>query len=695
MVIIFKSITFLFCLTIFSLAHGAESFLKTNTDTKRILLAKASSKSSVTKTSPPKSSATEPSKTGRYCLPDVSANKSLAKGVILVLHYWPDAKQEKDILERLNSESLEKKSEIERFKVLVFEWTKPHKDKKAKKLCKKLSNVPYLKHCEPDYMTVPAVEGGANKKQETLNEEGTNYIMLRNWVNNRGLSIANAIHFLDRKNIPILQINNPEVPALRAAGKSYSPTIHAIPNTSENMRILNQFAEGQQSESQQPESQKVKTLDMPLRQNSQPAFDPNTMGNLRSCDIVSSQVGFFNGKLSDYWGQELIGADLLKEELEKTDVPDKHLAEAVDSKERNHDEKVRNLISDQGKHSVLPEIGDKAGITNVYYVSDMLRETNRLLDKVDDTCSAENSNTDSSSHTSSQQQRDSNNQDSSQQQRDSNDQDSSQQQRDSNNQDSSQQQRDSNDQDSSQKQRSNSQTTSQEQETTTHDGTEYLMLSNWANNRNFELGNVIGFLGREEIDIEYIDSPYIEGLKAAGESWSPTVHVIPNTESNRTKLQQYATQRGQTVYSRTLTVKWKTATNWNQDWQGQKDDLPSAYDLEASYEVDKSKSGLYARKYKYIFRRPVLDMRGKASISTELFNWLPPIVLLNKNNVRKLKIWGTKEVGNGTITINGVSLTMTEVPGTISDVPGSAMRHGRWEADLTQTQFNTIYNAGL
>lgn len=660
-----KSFIFFLFSTACFFANGTEALLKDNVSAKKILLAKASSSKKSAKIHKTKKSKPEAHKTNKYVLLDSSTDKPQAKGVILVFHHWPDkhnTKEKDELFKKLNSAGLKKKSEIERFKTWIFEWSTPHKGKEAQKLCKEFSDISFVKHCEPDYIVTPAVDSkSSNKKQETINHNGTNYIMLRNWVNNRGLSIANAIYFLSRHNIPTVQIDNPEVPALIAAGKSYSPTIHAIPNTSANMKLLEQFAQGQSVAPRNPSgSSKVETPEISFNQNSQRVTDPEAKGNLRSCNIVPAQANFFEGQLSDYWGQELIGADLLKEELEKTDVPDKHLVEVFDSKKRNHDKKVRNLIADEGKNSVLPEIGDNAGITNVLYTSDILREANNLLNRVDNICSVEKSEQDPS------QQQASNNQD-------------PQQQRSSNNQ------------------RTTDQTsTLQSGDITTHENTEYIMLGAWAINRDYELSSVIGSLTRAGITIQYIDNPHTDALKAAGENWSPTIHVIPNTESNKAKLEQFAQQRGTTVYNHTLNVKWKSVTDWSSVWKSATgDQTPSDhYDLEATYEVDQDKTRLYRREYKYIFRPPVLDMRGATQISTNLFNWLPPIVLLNKNNVRKLKVWGTKEVGNGSLTINGVSLTMTMVPGTISDVTGSSKRHGQWEADLTQTQFNTIYNAG-
>ena len=63
--------------------------------------------------------------------------------------------------------------------------------------------------------------------------------------------------------------------------------------------------------------------------------------------------------LPTYWAQEMIGADLLREKLKKAKPVEKHLVAVFDSPKRNHDVKVRNLISGEGKQAVLPELGNR------------------------------------------------------------------------------------------------------------------------------------------------------------------------------------------------------------------------------------------------------------------------------------------------------------------------------------------------
>ena len=382
---IFKGFIFFIFSTACLFANGIELSLKTDNDTTRLLLAKDSS-SQNTLTGTPKIT--------KYSLPDSNVDNPQAKGLILAFNKWPDDEEKAVILKKMTTAGLEKKTEIQRFKVWIFEWPKLHEGAEAQKLCKELSNLSSLKHCEPDYTVSPDVQAdsSSSQKQETINQGGTNYIMLRNWVNNRGLSIASLIGFLSKKNIQILQIDNPEIPALRAAGKSYSPTIHAIPNTSANRNQLEQFAQGLSSsyspKSQQLESQEIERPVRLSNTNPQTEIDPDSRGDLKSCNIVFSQAGLFEDRLSDYWAQELIGADLLREELEKAPPIEKHLVEVFDSPTRNHDIGVRNLISDEGQNAVFPELGDKAGITHTLYASMALTEVNRLLNKADQVCTA-------------------------------------------------------------------------------------------------------------------------------------------------------------------------------------------------------------------------------------------------------------------------------------------------------------------
>lgn len=84
--------------------------------------------------------------------------------------------------------------------------------------------------------------------------------------------------------------------------------------------------------------------------------------NLKNCNILTSEYQLKEGKLSDFWAQEIIGADLLKEELKQAaPLPEnKYLISVFDSNNGaltiDHDVRVKNLITDSGPHSVLPQL---------------------------------------------------------------------------------------------------------------------------------------------------------------------------------------------------------------------------------------------------------------------------------------------------------------------------------------------------
>ena len=94
-------------------------------------------------------------------------------------------------------------------------------------------------------------------------------------------------------------------------------------------------------------------------------FEKQETLNLRSCGIASSSNELIESFLSDYWAQELIGVDLLKEELLKTDFNRAgNFISIFDVRADNHHAYVKNLISSEGFHSVLPKLNE--GLVTFY-----------------------------------------------------------------------------------------------------------------------------------------------------------------------------------------------------------------------------------------------------------------------------------------------------------------------------------------
>ena len=130
-------------------------------------------------------------------------------------------------------------------------------------------------------------------------------------------------------------------------------------------------------------------------------------GNIRTCNTIPFEFGMFEGKLSDYWAQEMIGSDLLKRELEKAPPIQKHLVDVFDWswKVFRHDIRVKNVVSDEAGHSVLPELGDQqVSMTDVFYDSKLIEAADKLLTKAEKKCDIYKDSSDSNTapHSSSQ-----------------------------------------------------------------------------------------------------------------------------------------------------------------------------------------------------------------------------------------------------------------------------------------------------
>ena len=102
--------------------------------------------------------------------------------------------------------------------------------------------------------------------------------------------------------------------------------------------------------------------------------------DIRTCGLVSSSQSLKEGRLSDYWAQELIGSDLLKEELKTTSAPKrKNFIPIFDAPSGDHDVKVTRLISGDGPQSVLPEIGrDRVPVFYTGFSEDFVSASDQL-----------------------------------------------------------------------------------------------------------------------------------------------------------------------------------------------------------------------------------------------------------------------------------------------------------------------------
>lgn len=118
---------------------------------------------------------------------------------------------------------------------------------------------------------------------------------------------------------------------------------------------------------------------------------PANQRNITSCRIVSS--GLLGVNLSDYWAQEMIGGDLLKESLKDAPPVNKELVGVFDTAGTNenfhHSAGVKNLISGQGKQAILPDLGQGLKMYDTKKTSDTLKHSSDLLSKAQGQCRKE------------------------------------------------------------------------------------------------------------------------------------------------------------------------------------------------------------------------------------------------------------------------------------------------------------------
>ncbi len=96
--------------------------------------------------------------------------------------------------------------------------------------------------------------------------------------------------------------------------------------------------------------------------------------------MASNKFNLKGGKLSDYWAQRAIGADLSKELLLSTPLPKNNLVAVFDGppKITDHGILVRNLISGFGQQAVLPELkADLAYYPTSIYVESIKKDLER------------------------------------------------------------------------------------------------------------------------------------------------------------------------------------------------------------------------------------------------------------------------------------------------------------------------------
>ncbi len=124
-----------------------------------------------------------------------------------------------------------------------------------------------------------------------------------------------------------------------------------------------------------------------IKLNPQETFSDTESGNIRSCKIISSELNLIKGRLSDYWAQEMIGSDLMREKLKLLPPVKKHLVAVFDTPtSKRHDIGSTNIISHEGKQAVLPPIGNSITNFDVTLSEHSLGHSDYLLETAENRC---------------------------------------------------------------------------------------------------------------------------------------------------------------------------------------------------------------------------------------------------------------------------------------------------------------------
>ena len=349
-----------------------------------------------------------------------------AKGIILTFKSWPPPEKDKtSILAKLKKAGLKKDTEIKRFKIWLYQWPKVNPEAKVEKLCKDLLAFSSVASCAPDHVVdtnsnyddllrnaerqVENANQGVENAEQSVNNAEQSLVTARQMVENAEQMLTDAEQHLQTAR---QTGNSSEIESAESWLEDRRQWLEGrkqwLASSESWLEGRKQWLEGRKqwlasSESwlegvrarQEPElPEQPPDPYEPAPEPDEPPEpdDPESAVNLKSCNILSSNFGLNQytslshrqGALSDYWAQEMIGADLLKEEVEKAPPVSKSFVELFDRGE--HADAVKNLISGDGKYSVLPEMGDSISISQSSMVSDFLKHSDRLLRKVDDVC---------------------------------------------------------------------------------------------------------------------------------------------------------------------------------------------------------------------------------------------------------------------------------------------------------------------
>ena len=381
-------------------------------------------------------------------------NIDQVKGVMITFVTYPVPEAQKtSLVEKLKKEGLKKDAEIKRFKMWIYNWENVQEGMKAEALCKELLAFSFVEDCtvnaltHPEYsvdivkrahqMVVSAHERLAKTKQRVTRAKG----LLKQYQEKvvvRQKMVKEAEQWVEKAEQKLQAARRGRIASqIKSAEKRlifYKKWLESRRKWFENhkqwvedrKKWLEKTSNWLERDKKWLESRKKwldkvrnalanKKLKAPSQAPSQtpsqspqtpPPSTPSSDSNLKTCNIISHKLNRYHvfsykqkedTPLSDYWAQEMIGADLLKKEMQDLPPIKKHFIQLFDVNKpegpAGHDHKVKNLISDGGKHSVLPRLGQNSmGINHTPTTGDMVKYSDEMLSKAEEKCTRLKSN---------------------------------------------------------------------------------------------------------------------------------------------------------------------------------------------------------------------------------------------------------------------------------------------------------------
>ena len=372
-----------------------------------------------------------------------SENIDQVKGVMITFTTYPVTEEQKTLLvEKLNKEGLKEDAEIQRFKMWIYNWENIQEGMKAEMLCKELLAFSFIEDCKasavvhPEYSVdivkraeqmvqsaekrlkrteqwVKRADERLKKVQEKVVVREKNVKEAEQWVKNaeqklqtaRNSRVASRIASAEKRLLFYKKWLEGREKWLANSERWVKNRKKWLEKTKEWLERDKKWLESRKqwlNRMKNALANKTKTPPKaPAQTPSTPPSEPPSESNLKTCNIISHKLNRYHvfsytqkkkAPLSDYWAQEMIGADLLKKEMQDLPPIKKHFIQLFDVNipkgPAGHDHVVQNLIADDGKHSVLPKLGENSiGINHTHTTGDMVKYSDEMLSKAEKKCS--------------------------------------------------------------------------------------------------------------------------------------------------------------------------------------------------------------------------------------------------------------------------------------------------------------------